>query len=360
VAANYLSIFTPALQDSQPLAVRILAAALDRGALSNAYLVTGRILADKWLLAQQLACFLNCLKRKEDEYFSCLTRSGSGALDGNACSNCRWIRQGEHPKAWLRLIGEGKSGHIPVEKARQLTAELGKTSPYMRVVIIPDAQRDCLSAAPANALLKSIEEPPDNVVFLLFAVSSEPVLQTIVSRSQLIPVTGVFKPGLWTVFPKAGSPPRNSELSCQSLARLRFELMQSARQSLSTYSGSAGSNLKAFCQCHELSDRLIGLADPSRKTAGRGSDPEALSDAEPVDPALLIDLCLDSELEVLRQVACRQTNVCIYLKKLAELAEISKSQLDSYVKDRNVLETFACSLGELRARYLGDFCLAKE
>lgn len=352
------AVFEPTLQERQPVATRLLSSALQRQALSNAYLFTGRAVADKWLLAQRLAAFLNCLSRKENEYFSCLTTSGSNLNIGSHfnnsgkcsgvpeivletyCQNCRWIATGEHPQAWLVLEGQGESGKIPVEKARLLTDEMAKTSRYMRVVIIPQADQNCLHAAPANALLKNIEEPQDNALFLLFAASSEQVLPTIVSRSQLIPLQNEFKSGLW--IEELGYSDPELKLS-EKLSSIKSEFIHNARKRLSGTSSLHGSFLKAVSESHDLSQRLLSL-----------------SEEEDIEADQLIDVLLAAELEVLRGPACNYQNVSLYLSRLAVLCESAKQQLNHYVRKNNVLETFAYSLTELRSKYLGDFSLAKN
>lgn len=336
-------IFEPGLQERQPVASRLLSAALRRKALSNAYLFTGRSIADKWLLAQRLAAFLNCISRKEDDYFSCISKAetkGSQSQHDSYCQNCRWIADGEHPQAWMLLLGEGASGKIPVEKARLLTEEMNKTCRYMRVVVIPKADEDCLHPAPANALLKSIEEAQENSLFLLFAASSEQVLATIVSRSQVIPVQKTFKTGLWIEEEAAND--ESSKLS-EKLMSLKSEFIHAARKRLSGTSSLHGSFLKEVSESQILRDRLLNLCDE-----------------EDFEAEVLIDLLLSAELEVLREVSSKHNGVSLYLSKLAELSEESKSQLGRYVRNHNVLETFSYSLTELRTKYLREFSLAKH
>ncbi|MBX9720572.1 MAG: hypothetical protein K2X81_04165 [Candidatus Obscuribacterales bacterium] len=333
-SATNLLIFEAALQERQPVATRLLSAALGRKALSNAYLITGRAVADKWLIAKQLTAFLNCLYRKEDEYFSCLSKDSEQA----ACQNCSWIQAGEHPQAWIVLEGQGESGKIPVEKARLLTEEMHKTSRYMRVVLIPQAEQEYLHPAPANALLKSIEEPQENSLFILLASSTEQVLPTIVSRTQVIPLICQFKTGLWLE-----SKGESADLLAEKLAAIKSEFIHSARKRLSGTSSLHGSYIKAVSESQELSDRLLNL-----------------SEDEGVEADRLMDVLLAAELEVLRESSSKNPSLSKYLSKLAELTEQSKQQLDHYVRKNNVLETFAYSLTELRAKYLGDFCLAKS
>lgn len=365
--ATAFNLFESALLERQPVASRLLTAAVRRNALSNAYLLSGRAVADKWLISQQLAAFLNCLSPNRDEFFSCLSKyltenpqrqplfkTGEQAakgskgeslsnLDASFCQNCRWIAQGEHPQAWMLLEGQGESGKIPVEKARLLCDELGKTSRYMRVVVIPHAEQDSLHAAPANALLKNIEEPQDNSLFLLFAASEEQVLPTIVSRSQVIPVINQFKSGLWVAEESSSNIQDAEKNLSDKLASIKSEFIHAARKRLSGTSSLHGSYIKAVSESQDLSDRL-----------------QLLSDDDGIEPDLLIDVLLAAELEVLRDSGSRNQQISLYLTRLAELSENSKQQLNHYVRKNNVLETFAYSLTELRSRYLGDFCLAKN
>lgn len=323
-------IFDSQVQSRQGLATRLLSAALVRKSLANAYLLVGRADADKWLIARQLAAYLNCLNKTGDEHYSCLSKS---EVETQYCQNCKWIQSGEHPQAWITLIGQGESEKIPVEKARQLTEELGKTSRYMRTVVIPRAEQECLHTAPANALLKNIEEPQDNTVFMMFAPSAEAVLPTIVSRSQVLPINKTFSAGLWL---EEGE--RHDKL-----VSVQSEFIHSARKRLSGSSSLHGSLVKAVSESHDLMHRMI-----------------ALTDDDGFDADELIDIVCGAELEVLKPHAKGSLRVAGYLSKLLELAEISKLELKHYVKKNNVLETFSYSLTQLRQEYLGDLSLAKS
>ena len=386
-------IFSSTLQERQLLACKLLTAAVSRRSLSNSYLFTGRAGADKWLIAQQLAAFLNCLARKDGEPISCLSRlhdarekkerlqadseqdSSAGFHRGtdskvtktdDLCQNCRWIKDDGHPQAWLVLKGEGKSGLIPVEKARQLIDEINKTSRYMRAVVIPHSEKDCLHAAPANALLKSIEEPHDNVLFLLFAASVEQVLPTIVSRSQVIHVISRFEPGLWLPESNSFAENENSVQVTASLEKLKSEFIQAARRRLSGGSRQQSAYVRSVSESQELCAWLLSLSEDDDSASQRGQGAESLdfeksaAGTASLPPELVIDLLFESELELLRESSAQNAQVSLYLSKLAELAETSRAQLDHYVKKKNVLETFAYCLAELRTKYLGECCFVKK
>ena len=142
------------------------ARALRDGALDHAYLFSGREGLAKTAFARELAV--------------ALVSSCGGCGD---CPECSRARRGVHPDLHV-LEREGEV--IRSEQVEPLIADLS-LKPFAaghRVWIIPEA--DCLHPAAANRLLKSIEEPPDYVVFLLVTDHLERVLPTIVSRCQLV------------------------------------------------------------------------------------------------------------------------------------------------------------------------------
>lgn len=145
----------------------------DQGALAPAYLLTGPDSEAKAKIAHQLCLYLNC----ENTTKPCGT-----------CLNCKWIGSSSHPNTplYLRPQEDSKRQTIKVEDAEILQAALAKGDNVFRVVIIEDATSSCFKTDTANKLLKTIEEPASNTVFMLFAPDSELVLSTIVSRAQEI------------------------------------------------------------------------------------------------------------------------------------------------------------------------------
>lgn len=93
----------------------------------------------------------------------------------------------------IEVRGEGASGQIPIARIRDIRKEISGTalSAAGRVVIIYHAER--MNPASANALLKSLEEPPEGVLFILTAGSQAQLLPTILSRCgvyNIAPVSG--------------------------------------------------------------------------------------------------------------------------------------------------------------------------
>lgn len=101
------------------------------------------------------------------------------------CAGCKRIMAGTDPDV-LRISPNDK-GTITIEMAHDLVSSLGKHSSRKeatRVVVIESAER--MTSAAQNALLKVIEEPPANTIFLLLVSNTKGVLATIKSRCQSV------------------------------------------------------------------------------------------------------------------------------------------------------------------------------
>ncbi|MDI9818196.1 MULTISPECIES: DNA polymerase III subunit [unclassified Legionella] len=99
------------------------------------------------------------------------------------CKSCRLLRLNEHPDLFV-LEPEKTGGFIKIDQVRELQA-VAYTSPQLnnnRVIIINPAEK--MNLASANALLKLLEEPPSDVIFLLVAEQISSILPTILSRCQ--------------------------------------------------------------------------------------------------------------------------------------------------------------------------------
>jgi DNA polymerase-3 subunit delta' len=134
---------------------------------THAYLFVGPIGAGKTMAAQALAKALVCRDA------GCTT-----------CDDCIRVSRGTHPD--VRLIEpEGASGYLS-EQIRDLIhdANLAPIRSQHKIYILTRA--DLLSGAPANAFLKTLEEPPVRVTFILLARTRESVLDTILSRCQVV------------------------------------------------------------------------------------------------------------------------------------------------------------------------------
>jgi DNA polymerase-3 subunit delta' len=110
-----------------------------------------------------------------------------GATPCDECAACRRSSALQHPDLlWVRPVEESRQ--IRIEQVRELSAELALTSHAggYKVAIVTPA--DALNRFAANALLKTLEEPPPRTVLILVATQPSRLPATIVSRCQRLRV----------------------------------------------------------------------------------------------------------------------------------------------------------------------------
>jgi DNA polymerase III subunit delta' len=147
-------------------AVEFLGARLQHNRVSHAYLITGMESAGKALLARRLAQAMNC--------------TGKTPPCG-VCRSCEQIERGQHPDV-ITIAPEGSSIKIETVREAQNFLTLRPVEARWRAAVIIDAHK--LTPAAADALLKTLEEPPATARLILTAGVAEAVLPTIVSRCQ--------------------------------------------------------------------------------------------------------------------------------------------------------------------------------
>ncbi|MEZ4367251.1 MAG: hypothetical protein R2939_13345 [Kofleriaceae bacterium] len=161
----------------QPHVVQRLRAAIAHERLHHAYLLTCAVPAVSRATAMALAAAVNCLRAPGE---------GCQAGADDACDACAKIDAGIHPDV-ITLEREGAARLVPIETIRTQVVARGGLAPNearTRVFVFDEAT--ALAGPAANALLKTLEEPPRRTLFVLSTVAPEQLLPTIRSRCQRI------------------------------------------------------------------------------------------------------------------------------------------------------------------------------
>ena len=142
--------------------------------VSHAYILSGPEGCGKKTLASLFAMSLLCENAGTDAPVPC-----------GVCEACRKAASGNHPD--IIYVRHAKDTVLSVDEVREQingTAEIRPYESRRKVYIVEDA--DLMNPQAQNALLKTIEEPPEYAVFLLLTVGTESMLPTIRSRCVLL------------------------------------------------------------------------------------------------------------------------------------------------------------------------------
>jgi len=160
----------------QERVVAQLRRAIERDRVPHAYLFSGPRGAPLYDTAIALAMAMCCQRAR-----------GEGCGECDACAK---IATGIHPDV-ITLVREGAAQIVPIENIRtQVIARMG-LSPHegeVRVFIVEEATS--LAPPAANALLKTLEEPPARTLFVMCTTAPEQLLPTIRSRCQRVRFAG--------------------------------------------------------------------------------------------------------------------------------------------------------------------------
>ena len=146
--------------------------AADESRMHHCYLFEGPEGVGKATTAMRLALYVNCL---------------ATARPCGACTSCRLLLAGTHPDLIVVNPDPDKATRlITAEQARGVISglQLQRHSARRRFVIIDPV--DALGEEGANALLKTLEEPPAGTQFILVTARAASLLQTVRSRSQRV------------------------------------------------------------------------------------------------------------------------------------------------------------------------------
>jgi DNA polymerase III subunit delta' len=233
-------------------AAQLLAEAITHGRTSHAYLITGPEQVGKTTLARLFAQALNC-------------EAAPAERPCGRCRACALIAGGRHPDVRLvlpEISGRGKHT-LKIEAIRELQQGLSLAAYEARTKVAILKRFDAATVGAANAFLKTLEEPPHNVMLLLTANDADTLLPTIASRCRTIGLrplpASVIEESLIT---RWQTPPEQARLLAHLAdGRLGWAvqatqepaiLQERAANLAYLYEALAGSRVRRF----ELADRL--------------------------------------------------------------------------------------------------------
>ncbi len=225
------------------------------------------------------------------------------------CADCERARRGSHPD--LHVL-EREGDLIRVDQIDPVIADLSLKpfSASRRVWVIPEVEQ--LHPAAANKLLKSIEEPPSYVVFLLVTDRLERVLPTIVSRCQIVE----FRPV--------------SDAQVSAHLRERYGLDGVAAEALARLSlGSVERAARLAADAEGAGRRAEYLRQVGQLVAGAppadGPDPASafvgVLEREQAEISAAVEAELSSRLEALERQFQDKRDLAWYVKKAQERAK---------------------------------------
>ena len=156
--------------------LKYISSAVENNRVSHAYILNGERGSGKKMLANLFAMTLLC-------------ETGDNEPCGK-CHSCKQAESGNHPDI-IRVTHE-KPNSISVDDIRTQVNNTVDIKPYQgpyKVYIIPQA--DMMTPQAQNAILKTIEEPPSDAVFLLLTENAETLLPTINSRCVLLKLRNI-------------------------------------------------------------------------------------------------------------------------------------------------------------------------
>ena len=290
--------------------VQLISRAVDQASLPPSLLFAGPEGVGKRLAATALAQALNCTDPLRGSVPRAAGAGHAPPLDAcGRCSACTRIARGAHPDVLAVEAGDG--GAITIDEVRRAVAQ-ARYRPFegrRRVIIIDTA--DQLVPQSQNALLKTLEEPPDASQFVLVTARPDTLLATVRSRCQRLSfgqlgtaeVTGVLvrdhgydqPAALASAASAGGSVGRALLLASGELAAARdaaLTLLQAVAGASDTKSrldgaqallaGKRGGKASGGVQRQELTRRLRLLASMLRDVTllASGADRAALANAD--------------------------------------------------------------------------------
>jgi DNA polymerase-3 subunit gamma/tau len=233
----------------QDAMVTTLANAIQRGRIAHAFLLTGVRGVGKTSTARLIAKALNCIGPDG--------QGGPTITPCNVCEPCRAIAEGRH----IDVIEMDAASHTGVDDIREIIDAVRYSSVSARYKIYIIDEVHMLSKNAFNALLKTLEEPPEHVKFLFATTEVNKVPVTVLSRCQRFDLRRIPAEKLAAHFAEV-SKAEGVEVEPEALGMIARAAEGSARDGLSILDQAIAHGAGAV-SADQVRD-MLGLADRGR------------------------------------------------------------------------------------------------
>ena len=233
----------------QDAMVKTLANAIERGRIAHAFLLTGVRGVGKTSTARLIAKALNCIGPDG--------QGGPTITPCNVCEPCRAISEGRH----IDVIEMDAASHTGIDDIREIIDAVRYVSVSARYKIYIIDEVHMLSKSAFNALLKTLEEPPQHVKFLFATTEVNKVPVTVLSRCQRFDLRRIPAERLAAHFTEV-SRAEGVEVEPEAVAMIAKAAEGSARDGLSILDQAIahGAGTVTAGQVRDM----LGLADRGR------------------------------------------------------------------------------------------------
>jgi DNA polymerase-3 subunit gamma/tau len=271
----------------QDAMVQTLANAIARGRIAHAFLLTGVRGVGKTSTARLIAKALNCVGPDG--------QGGPTITPCNVCEPCRAISEGRH----IDVIEMDAASHTGIDDIREIIDAVRYASVSARYKIYIIDEVHMLSKSAFNALLKTLEEPPEHVKFLFATTEVNKVPVTVLSRCQRFDLRRIPAEKLAAHFAEV-SKAEGVEVEPEAVAMIAKAAEGSARDGLSILDQAIAHGTVTASQVRDM----LGLADRGRirrllQLILAGDAPSALSELDQahelgIDPTQLLRGLMES------------------------------------------------------------------
>src|SRR5437764_4181742 len=233
----------------QDAMVKTLANAIARGRIAHAFLLTGVRGVGKTSTARLIAKALNCIGPDG--------QGGPTITPCNVCEPCRAISEGRH----IDVIEMDAASHTGIDDIREIIDAVRYASVSARYKIYIIDEVHMLSKSAFNALLKTLEEPPEHVKFLFATTEVNKVPVTVLSRCQRFDLRRIPGEKLAAHFDEV-SKAESVEIEPEAVGMIARAAEGSARDGLSILD-QAIAHGAGTVTAEQVRD-MLGLADRGR------------------------------------------------------------------------------------------------